>query len=485
MTAIPVGDAKREIGFPIHFSYTESTRPSLVPELRGQYGRFILEQMARSDETVGAMMITVETSLTALTWNHVPQKNGKDCTPDDPDYKIAKAAADFADSMLSDMDHTIEEHVEEACTMVWAGFAPHEIVTKQRVDGDSKYNDGLYGLKGLPLRDQLTVYEWKYEGRKLISMLQTASIGVPAAETPMWKLLHYRARRTLDNPWGVSLLTNAHRPWYLKQRVQDAEAIGIERDLAGLPVFSIPEEDLVAAADVDSEGKSTPGAMAALARIRAAQLAVRDMRFNEAGGLVLPSDTFQDEDGRWSANKKYEFKIVTTSGQRAIDTRAAARDYDRAIARLLLMQFLHIGDRAGGGGTALADNQTDLALRSLKALAGRIRGEYSRKVIPIIWAINAASGMPMFNKRFMPRLQHSRLTEDSLKTLGAFLESIGLASPLFEKNPRLLNAVLDRAGLDGDQQRYTPDPTPSLPEVPEDAAAGGGGGGSGGSFGGG
>lgn len=51
----------------------------------------------------------------------------------------------------------------------------------------------------------------------------------------------FRTESVKDNPEGRSILRNAYRSWYFKRRIQEIEAIGIERDLAGLPVIHAPE----------------------------------------------------------------------------------------------------------------------------------------------------------------------------------------------------------------------------------------------------
>jgi hypothetical protein len=42
------------------------------------------------------------------------------------------------------------------------------------------------------------------------------------------------------NPEGQSMLRTAYRPWFFKKRLEEFEAIGVERDLAGLPVAKVP-----------------------------------------------------------------------------------------------------------------------------------------------------------------------------------------------------------------------------------------------------
>jgi hypothetical protein len=61
------------------------------------------------------------------------------------------------------------------------------------------------------------------------------------------------------------MLRTAYRPWFMKKRLEEFESIGIERDLAGLPIMWLPTADgsdcvcLIHAADLRRELPS-PGA---------------------------------------------------------------------------------------------------------------------------------------------------------------------------------------------------------------------------------
>ena len=59
---------------------------------------------------------------------------------------------------------------------------------------------------------------------------------------PIDKALLFRTKSRKDNPEGRSILRNAYRSWYFKRRIQEVEGIGIERDLAGLPVMYAPAD---------------------------------------------------------------------------------------------------------------------------------------------------------------------------------------------------------------------------------------------------
>jgi hypothetical protein len=232
---------------------------------------------------------------------------------------------------------------------------------------------------------------------------------------------------------------NVHRVWRLKQQIQDSEIIGIDRDLCGLPVFKVPKAVLEQADEVNEDGSPTEEALAAKAIVQDAIKAVSDLRFNRSGGLVIPSDTFaQDVEGDRAL--QYDFKLVTSAGQRSIDTRTAARDYDRAIARVLMMQFLHLGDRSTGS-FALSADQSDIGVRAISTIAKKIAIEFNRKAVPLIWMMNA------LDPRYMPRLRVSDLNKDGIVQIGKFLNDVAGAADLWAADPVARRSILNSANI--------------------------------------
>lgn len=431
----------KELGWSLDWNIAAQTS-SLVPALGGRQLLVEMQMMADTDETVGSMMWCICSTLAQVDWKHVPQVDGKD---NDKDEQAVKAAA-FADTLLGDMRRSFADHVDDAMTMVWAGFAPCEIVLKQRRGDQSRYDDGLYGIDDIPLRDPLSIWQWSYDAdrRHVTAARQFTFQG--GAEIPMWKLCNYRTSSAADRPYGRPLLLNAHRAWRLKNRIQDSEAIGIERELCGLPIFRVPEADIAAAAEVQA-GTTTPTTAAAAAqrRIQQAIATVQHIRLNKTGGLVLPSDTFaSDDDTIADRTRKYDFNIVTSAGQRSIDARTGIRDYDRAIARVVMMQFLHLGDRSSGS-YGLSDDQSSMAIRSLMSLAMKVAQEFSRKALPLVWEANA------MDKRYMPALRASEISKDGIAQIGAFLSGLAKGEWLIAQDAEARIDILKDAGIAHDR----------------------------------
>src|SRR5690606_29860941 len=148
-------------------------------------------------------------------------------------------------------------------------------------------------------------------------------------EIPLSKGLLFRTEVSKDNPEGRSLLRNAYRPWYFKKRIEEIEGIGIERDLAGLPVI-IPAED------VDIWDPENPEARKQ--RYQAESL-VRNIRRDRSEGVVLPHG--------------WELKLLSTGRTRQLDTDEDTARHDDRIALPLLADIVmrgadQVGSRALG-----------------------------------------------------------------------------------------------------------------------------------------
>lgn len=416
-------------------------RLSYLPELAGMNLLAELEKMWFLDETAGAMGFCIQTALSQAAWNHVPQVDGVDAVSDTQ----AKAAAAFADSWLLDMEAGFQDHVEDAVMMLPYGYAACEIVAKVRDRENSRFSDGKWGIKRLPMRDPFTIWSWIYEDKSPVGFQQT---GLASGVTPLWKTLHYRMSHNMGRPTGRSFLLNVLRVWRLKQKVQDTEAIGIERELAGMPIARVPQEVMDVANDLDAQGQPTADALKARAQIERMTTAVSQLRFNRSGGIVLSSEVYGSDDGVTSGKPKWDYSILQSGGQRSIDTRTVVRDYDRAIARVLMMQFLHLGERSTGS-FALSSDQSDMSVKALMAIARKIADEWNRKVMPLMFELN---GM---DKKYMPRLRATNINKDGIEQLAKYFAGISRGKDLWGPDARLRSAMLRETNLDFDPELQT------------------------------
>ena len=141
---------------------------------------------------------------------------------------------------------------------------------------------------------------------------------------PLEKAMLFRTKSRKNNPEGRSILRNSYRSWYFKRRIQEIEGIGIERDLAGLPVIYAPGDLDIWDSTVEEN-----------VRVRLwLEDMVRHIRRDEMEGIVLPHG--------------YELKLLSSAGTRQFDTNTIINRYDTRIAMTVLADFIFLGhDKTG------------------------------------------------------------------------------------------------------------------------------------------
>jgi hypothetical protein len=246
--------------------------------------------------------------------------------------------------------------------------------------------------------------------------------------------LHFRTSAASENPEGKTALRLAYRPWYLKRRVEEYEAIGIERDLAGLPMARVPEETILG---TDATSMSIMAGIGDL---------IRNVRRNETDGVVFP--TSYDEDG----NSRYEFSLMSSGGARQIDTDKVISRYDQRCAMALLTDFMLIGHEGVGGGigTGVADSKGDLFAAALETYLDRVAAEFNEVAVPDLLAVN---GLPLDTA---PTLTHSPVQAPSIAELAQLLAAIAQAGGLPFPDAGLMAHLFERAGLPAPEAEALP-----------------------------
>jgi hypothetical protein len=376
-------------------------------QLSGPRGIKVFREMADNDATVGALLSAVELMIRPIDW-HVE--------PSDENSPASVEVAEFIESLTGDCSHTWEDFIAEALTMLVYGWAYFEVVLKQRVGPfevdptrRSQYTDGRLGIRKLAPRAQDTLVRWMVQpdgGIDGMVQAQWGSVnGGNGGEValPIERCLLFRTTSRKNSPEGRSILRTGYRAWYLLKIIQDSEAIGIERELAGLPVVSIPGSMIAATSGADVTARA------------AYEKVARDIKFNEQGGLVIPSDVYQDSNGNPTGARKVEVKLLSSGGTRAIDTNSVVARYQRDIARSVLADFLMLGSTSVGS-FALSHDKTDLFLRACETYTWQIASVLNRHLVPRMMDLNG------LDRELTPTFAPGRVAPEDLDKVASFLE---------------------------------------------------------------
>lgn len=372
-----------------------------LSELRGRKGAEVFTEMSNNDETIGAILFAIEMLVRQASWNVEP---GGSTAKD-------REAAEFVKSCMDDMQQTWIDTISEILSFLTYGWSFHEIVYKRRMGRtkdnrtSSKYDDGLIGWMKLPIRSQETLYQWEYDDQdNLIGMTQMPPPDFGLITIPMNKAMLFRTRSRKDNPEGRSILRTAYRSWYFKRRIQEIEGIGIERDLAGLPVITTPE-------GMDIWDKDDEDMNAIRAGLEAM---VKNIRRDSTEGLVLPFG--------------YTFELTSTGGSRQFDTNSIIARYDTKISQTVLADFIQLGHESVGS-FALSSDKTNLFSMAICAFLDIICQTFNSQGIPALIDIN---GDHFAGVTDYPRLTHGDIEDVDLATMATFIKdmtSIGVIIP--------------------------------------------------------
>jgi hypothetical protein len=384
-------------------------------------GAAIYKEMSWNDSTISACLSAIEMLVRKVDWGVKPASNQP--------YDLE--AAEFLDSCRDDMSISWSELINEVIheTMTY-GYCVEELVYKRRC-GDvvdpsmrSKHQDGRIGWRKLSVRSTDTIYRWQFDDHGgLQGVEQLAPPHYYHVTIPVEKFLLFRTRITKNNPEGRSLLRGCYRDWYMKKNIENIEAIGIERDLAGLPVALVPPELL-----------SSEASQMEKANLQMIQKIVTNIRNDEQAGIVFPR--ILDQNGK----DMYELKLLSTGGTRQFDTDKVIHRYDARIARVFLADFLLIGQEKSGTSSMVGSRQS-LFNAAIEGFLGIICDVFNNYAVPRLFALND------FKVSAFPQITHSDLGSVDLKELAAYITSLsGAGMPLFP-DTQLENYLLKAGGM--------------------------------------
>ena len=372
--------------------YGPAIYEEFLPELRWPRAGKIYQEMSDNDPVIGSILYLAEMLIRGASWD-VKAASQK---PEDV------AAAEFLKSCMDDMEMSWANVISEILSMLTYGFSFHEVIYKVRRGPNernpkyrSKHTDGKIGWRAIPVRSQTSIYEWIYnEDNELTGVVQIAEPNYKQVVIPMSKGLLFRTRVSRDNPEGKSLLRNAYRPWFFKKHFEEIEGIGIERDLAGFPVLTAPE-------NLDLWNNDDP-AMVAL-RARAEEL-VASVRRDSEEGILLPYG--------------WDLKLLTSGSSRQIDIGSTIERYDNRIAVTLLSDIILLGSKSGS--FALADTKQSMLAASLQAQVLNIADVFNSNAVPQLFRYNN------FNVEELPKIVPGQIQTPSLKEIALVMRSMGL-----------------------------------------------------------
>jgi len=381
-----------------------------LPQLQGTRARQVYREMSDNDPVVGGILLAFNEVMGRLDW-HIEK----------PEEATAQdlLAYDFIASAFEDTEDGWDSTLAQILSMLVYGYAITEIVYKVRGGKSkspvyrSKYADGRIGWRKFAIRSQDSFLRWEFGEHGEIQAFVQQDLATGMHYIPMQKAMLFRTNEFKGNPEGVSILRKAYSSWFYKKRIQEIEAIGIERDLAGLPVVYAPQEWFSSGADA--------GVKASLTAI---QNMVTQIKRNETEGVVLPYITNEAD------QKVLSLELLSSGGSRSFDTGAIIDRYNKMIATSMLADFVLLG-QGNVGSFALGSQKLESWQMVIESLAKSICSVFNKQGIDKLLTLN---GIECANP---PKLTFGTVARADLAQLGTYLDALATAGILSPADPDL------------------------------------------------
>ncbi|MCP4392705.1 MAG: hypothetical protein GY804_00265 [Alphaproteobacteria bacterium] len=328
-----------------------------------------------------------------------------------------QAATDFLNYCMINMeDQTWQQFISGVGTYRIYGFSIAEKVWTTVKRGKYK---GRLKWKALAQRSQETVKEWRWDKNNpdlLTGVIQRSE----AMDATRYKQADFKGEREIDrskfilfrfdpkknNPQGTSPLDGAWKAWKYLNLVQEYQAVGIAKDLGGIPVLGIPVDKLIeAAADPSGVAAQTQTSLKEMA----ASLHAGDRTF-----AIKP--ILYDDQGK----ELYTFELqgITGSGKQ-YDTTEVIRQYQNEILTVYSASMLKLGQDASGS-FALSDNMNNMLGFAVQHNLDILRDQINIDLVPQTLAINGW----LFEEEDMPRLEYGDVAPRDLDELGKYVQRV-------------------------------------------------------------
>lgn len=372
-----------------------TTTDATLDAIMDSRSAMLYHKMSESDAICGAVLLALTKIFQNIEW---------------------KVYNDPQDILAESMDNVKwTDSLEDILSMFVYGHSLME-TTLKKVGSRVLWDKMFY-------RPQTTLMRWRYKSDGKLDFIEQMNRG-KLAKIKAHKCLLFNTSKSQANPLGKSLFRNAHRDWHYKTNIEQIEAIGIERDLTGLPVLTAPESENLMNAD---------GSLSPLGQW--AWNVVRNVKKNKQEGLVLPSG--------------WDFELAGSPGKRQFDLNDSISRYSNNMALSMLSQFLVLGVTNSSGSFALAKEQSSLFYIACEGFANSVANVVNNQFI-------GATALSIYNNLpDKPYIKPVGIERIELNDLASFLGRL-LKYNIITPDDKLEEYLRDRVALpprDSDSSR--------------------------------
>lgn len=345
----------------------------------------------------------------------------------------------LVESMFEDMDRPLEEVMIDIMTMATYGFSVIEKVYKiRKKDNGSVYNDGIVGIKKLALRSQESIDKFVFDddGNEVVAVKQNLSLisdpylrysRRPTQEIilPREKVMLFNMGRNTTNPYGQSPLRDVYVPWKYLTSIEELEAMGVAKDLQGLPVLYLPAQYM--SEDANPEQKAI---------FEQFKNVIRNLQQNSQSGVILPSAV--DPDTR---AQLFKLELLSTEGGKKSYDTTKVKDYYRAMIFIGMNADILLMGNTETGSFALGSLKTSLTGSFVEGILQKIVRVFNDDLIRQVYELNG------WDVSRRCKMDYEGFEDTNLDEFSKAVQRIGAVGYL-PQTIEVINKVLDTLNID-------------------------------------
>ena len=334
-----------------------------------------IDQMRWSDASVQAALLLCELPIRSAEWDVEPASESAQ------DVEIA----DFIkENMMQGLSVSWEDTLRQILLMHPYGCMPFEVI--YNITEDNKIGWGKWAPR-LPK----TIEKWNVgKSGELESITQRfyKQGNLTEVTIPSQKLMIFIHRREGDNYLGTSMLRQAYKHWFFRDKYYKIDAVAQERLGIGIPVITLPD----GFTDDDYVKAETMG---------------KNLRGHERAYVVKKTG--------------WEVEMMDLKASTLKDPSTMLEHHTREILKSVLAQFADLGSSSVGS-FALSEDQSTLFLQSLDASAKSIEEVINDEIVKLVdynWTVEE-----------YPKLTHADIGTRDFKSLAEAIQTLTFSSVL-------------------------------------------------------
>lgn len=412
------------LGLPV---FNGVPQDELNRELNWPYSIRTFKEMSQHS-AINAPLTLFENIISKATWTYKPPQNATE---------EEKNQTKLINQMMSDMEQPWSEFLKDVLSANVYGFSVHEKVYRKRYKSNgSMYDDGVIGWRKLPIRIQESIGKFLFseDGNEVIGVQQNLSLINDTynrfssrgnlVNLPMDKILLFRTGRHRGDPFGKSPLRDAYLAWRFLTVLEELEAVGVAKDLTGIPVLYMPAQYF--AVDAPPEVQEIR---------KHYENVLRNFQSNSQSAVMIP--TMIDPE---SKQQMFKLELLSVDGKKSFDIDKIKSYYKNLIFTSLFSDILQLGQSATGS----------FALGSIK---NSLSGAYAERLIASIaetiqiGLIKQTYELNGWDTSRMGKLDFDGIDNTDVESLSKYLQRVASVG-LLEKDRAVLNAVRLGIGID-------------------------------------